>query len=390
MAPNMQAPEKARLWKGMVMAKRPMCSLLVLAIAACSGGGSSSGGTIVTPGPTPSPTSTPAPSPTPTPPVYTPAAAASATTGRTLPLGKCLNMGNHLEAPNEGDWGRAIVDGDFAIIKAAGFTSIRLPVRWSAHAQTTAPYTIDPAWMARVRHVVDTARAAGLNVLLNMHHYDEIFVDPAGHTARFAGMWKQIAAEFAGDDEDHLWFELLNEPNGALNDSNLLSVLNPALANVRATNPTRRVVIGGQNWSGVDSLATLAFPADPNLVPTIHTYDPFNFTHQGASWITPTPPLGRLFGGAADVTELNANLQKVRDFMTRTGRVPFVGEYGVNDHPDVPLAQRLSYYRTITAAYASIGVQSCAWAYTNTFRLRDGSAWLPGIVEAISTTTTLE
>ncbi|RYY33102.1 MAG: glycoside hydrolase family 5 protein, partial [Sphingomonadales bacterium] len=50
-------------------------------------------------------------------------------------------MGNHLEAPNEGDWGRAIVDGDFAIIKAAGFDTIRLPVRWSAHALAGAPYT---------------------------------------------------------------------------------------------------------------------------------------------------------------------------------------------------------------------------------------------------------
>ena len=57
-----------------------------------------------------------------------------------------------------------------------------------------------------------------------------------------------------------MWFELLNEPNTNVNDSNLLTILNPALAHVRATNATRPVIIGGQNWSGVDSLATLTLP----------------------------------------------------------------------------------------------------------------------------------
>ena len=364
-------------------------SLFALALVACSGG-TSSGGAVVAPTPSPSSSPTATPSPTPSAPVYTPAAAFAPTTGISLPIGKCVNMGNHLEAPNEGDWGRAIADGDFAIIKAAGFDTIRLPVRWSAHALAAAPYTIDAAWMARVRHVVDTARGAGLNVILNLHHYEEMATDPGAHATRFAELWKQIAAAFADEPTASVWFELMNEPNGALNDANLPGILAPALANVRATNPTRPVIVGGQNWSGVASLDTLALPNDPYVIATVHTYDPFNFTHQGATWISPTPPLGRVFGSAADYAELDANLAKVRGYMTRTGRSVFVGEYGVNDDPGIPLAERIKYYGTLSAAYASIGVQSCAWAYTNTFRLRDGNAWLPGLVEAIRTTTTLQ
>jgi endoglucanase len=297
-------------------------------------------------------------------------------------------MGNHLEAPNEGEWGRAIADDDFQIIKAAGFDSVRIPVRWSTHALSAAPYTIDAAFMARVKHVVALAEAQGLGIILNMHHYEELFQSPAAHAARFAEMWKQIAFEFRNAGSK-VWFELINEPNTNLNDSNLLSVLNPALASVRATNPTRPVIIGGQNWSGVPSLATLQMPNDPYLVPTFHTYDPFNFTHQGATWVTPTPPLGRTFGGAQDVNELNANLQSVQNYIQATGRVPFIGEYGANDHAQVPLAERLKYYEVVSSAYASIGVQSCAWGYTNTFRLREGNAWLPGMVSAIKTTTSL-
>lgn len=357
-------------------------TVALCALMACSGGGATAGGSVTTPSPSPTPTPTPTPSSSPTP-VYTPAATYVPKNGPQIAIGKCVNMGNHLEAPTETQWGRAIVDADFTIIKQAGFDTVRLPVRWSAHAMQDAPYTIDVAWMARVRHVVNTAKAAGLKVMLNMHHYDEIFIDPAAHTARFAAMWKEIGTEFAGDDEATLWFELLNEPHNALDDSNLLSVLNPALANVRATNPTRPVIIGGQNWSGVDSLATLPLPVDDHLVVTFHSYDPFNFTHQGASWQTPTPPLGVSFGSPADYAYLDANLAKVKSYRDRTGLQVFLGEYGVNDNPQIPLSERVKYYDVMSSAYASIGVESCAWGYTNTFRLRDGDAWLPGMLEAI-------
>ncbi len=378
------------------MKQRILAAGAALAVLAACGGGGSAGGAVTVPAPAPVPSPTPSPvaSPTPTstPVSYAPAAAFRATTGATIPVGKCVNMGNHLEAPNEGDWGRAIVDADFTLIKAAGFDTIRLPVRWSNHALAAAPYTIDAAFLARVRHVVDTARAAGLNVILNLHHYEEMATAPAAHADRFAGLWRQIAVAFADVPEASLWFELMNEPNGALNDSNLKTILTPALAAVRASNRTRPVIIGGQNWSGVPSLATLQLPDDTRLVVTIHTYDPFDFTHQNATWLAPgrVPPLGRTFGSAADYRELDANLATVRDYMRTTGRQVFVGEYGANDDPGIPLSQRVLYYGAVSSAYASIGVQSCAWAYANTFKLRDGSGWLPGMMDAIRTTTTLQ
>jgi endoglucanase len=373
--------------------KHVAVSLLALSLGACGGGagGMSSGGgggVIVAPTPTPAPVPTPTPTPTPT---FTPAAAAVPTTGIHVPVGKCVNMGNMLEAqPNEGSWGRAIVDGDFAIIRTGGFDTVRIPVWFSGHALTGAPYTIDATFMARVHHVVDAATAAGLNAIIDMHNFDELFADPAANTTRLAEMWRQIAVEFAGAPAS-VWFEISNEPHGNLTNANLVATFTPAIAAIRVTNPTRPIVIGGENWSGVDSLATLTLPADPYVVPTIHTYDPFEFTHQGATWVTPTPPVGRVFGSAADFTQLNANLQKVREYITRTGRVPFVGEYGAIDDTGLTVAQRVQYYNTITTAYASIGVQTCAWGYTDTFRLRDQTGdWLAGMLSGIKTTTTIQ
>ena len=203
-----------------------------LALASCGDGGASSASS-----PAPSPSSSTPASSRPT----TPAPEPAKLTQADARIGECMNMGNHLEAPNEGDWGRAIVDSDLSEIKARDFETIRLPVRFSNHAQTTAPYTIDTAFMDRVEHVVDTARVAGLRVILDLHHYEDpqgnIFSDPTGQAPRFAGLWKQIAARFKGKDA-MVWFELLNEPHDQLRNSNLLAVLQPALDEVRKTNPT--------------------------------------------------------------------------------------------------------------------------------------------------------
>lgn len=315
---------------------------------------------------------------------YTPAKAARPRVGPRVRVGKCVNISGALDAPTETAWGPPIADDDFTIIKAAGFSTVRLPVAFSRHAADAPPYAIDPVFLARVRHVVEQATAAGLNVLLDMHNYDEVMRDPEGQADRYTALWRQVAARFA-DAPSTVWFELLNEPYDKLDNDNLGRLYAPALAAIRQTNP-RRIVVVGPQWNNLDKMLAFAMPADPYVVPSFHYYDPFLFTHQGAAWADPTPPIGRPFGSAEDKAELDRGLDKVRGYIARTGRVPILGEYGVQDDPRVPLAQRVRYYGAVSAAFASVGVGSCAWGYRTGFRLRDGDHWLPGLVEAIRTT----
>src|SRR5450756_2734644 len=93
---------------------------IVSGLLACSGGSNARGPNISAPLPEPA---TVAPGP-----------AARPTTGVALPLGKCVNLANMLEAPSEGAWGRAFQDADASRIRQAGFATVRLPVRFSAHA----------------------------------------------------------------------------------------------------------------------------------------------------------------------------------------------------------------------------------------------------------------
>jgi endoglucanase len=314
-------------------------------------------------------------------PVFTPAPAATARVGPSAKLGKCINLANTLEPPNEGEWGPAFRDEDARILRSAGFSTVRVPVNFLGHARASAPYTLDRRFMERARHVIDTLRASGLNFIVDHHNNDDLSAAPNSNRDRSAAVWRQVAAALR-DEPANVWFELLNEPHGNLTNANLLATLTPSLAAIRETNPTRIVVIGGDHWSGVDSLETLALPDDPYVIPTMHYYDPFDFTHQGASFIHPAPPYGRSFGDVADAAQLEANLAKIRAYVARTGRVPFVGEYGAIE--TIPLPQRTLYYHTVTSAFASLGVASCAWGYRNAFPLWRDGRWLPGMVEGIA------
>ena len=310
------------------------------------------------------------------------AATAANAPPRSLPVGACINMGDQLEGQGETAHGGARIEAaDFKRIHAAGFKTVRIPVRWSNKTGDGPGYAIDPAWMARVTTVVDQALAAHLNVILNDHNFNALDSDPAANSAKLAAIWTQVAAHFASRPSKHLWFEIENEPHDKFDRGNLLATLAPALAAIRASNPRRPVVIGGENWSGIDSLAVLDLPDDPNVYPTFHYYEPFEFTHQGAGWVHPKPPaLGRVYGSADDARRLVTDTAKIRAYVARTGVVPFMGETGAYD-AHIPLAQRVQYTRAVHDAFAPLGVGICGWAYTNTFPYYDHKAgrWLPGM-----------
>ncbi len=201
-------------------------------------------------------------------------------------MGRGMNMGNMFEAPTETEWGNPFRDDYFERIASQGFKHVRIPVRWDvpARAQQTAPYTINASFLARIKTVVDNALANKLMVVFNMHHHEEIFSNPANAKERFLSQWGQIAAYFK-DYNQNLLFEILNEPHDKLTPELWNIYLKDALAEIRKTNPTRGVVIGPGNYNAVGSMRQLEIPNDKNLIVSIHYYNPFQFTHQGADWI---------------------------------------------------------------------------------------------------------
>ncbi len=201
-------------------------------------------------------------------------------------IGRGINIGNALDAPSEGEWGVTLKEEYFDLVKQAGFNSIRLPVRWSAHAPNVPPYAIDPGFMKRVDWAVNNCLSRNLPVVLNIHNYFEFYNDPRNHKDKYLALWKQIAEHYK-DYPDTLLFELLNEPQGKLRASPWNLLLKQALAIVRESNPNRTVVIGPANGNAIEYLKSLDIPKDDrNIIVTFHYYLPMKFTHQGAPWIT--------------------------------------------------------------------------------------------------------
>ena len=71
-----------------------------------------------------------------------------------------------------------------------------------------------------------------------------------------------------------------------------------AITEIRQTNPHRTIVVEPGGWGGIGELNKLVLPPDDNLIVSVHCYDPFYFTHQGATWTSgQTPVTGIIFPG---------------------------------------------------------------------------------------------
>ena len=206
-------------------------------------------------------------------------------------LGKGVNMGNMFEAPTETAWGNPFRDDYFQRIAALGFDHVRVPIRWDTQERVNleSPYTINPDFMDRVKYVVDKAREEDLMVIINMHHHDDLFENPEANKDRFLAQWEQISAVFK-DYDDNLLFEVLNEPHGNLSAELWNVYFEDALHVIRVENPTRAVVMGIAEFGGLRALPKLIAPDDPNIILSIHYYEPFTFTHQGAGWVNGSDP----------------------------------------------------------------------------------------------------
>lgn len=248
-------------------------------------------------------------------------------------LAKTMNLGNALESPNfEGEWGMVIEDWMFPTIKQAGFTAVRIPIRWSAHAQDNAPYTIDSSWFARVDHVVNQAIVHNLAVIINMHHYDEFNDDPFGHRDRFLAMWTQIAQRYQNLPQS-VSFELLNEPNGNI-EPHWNQFAADSLAVVRASNPRRTVLIGPTGYNKLSRLQDLVLPQDDNLVLSVHYYEPFDVTHQQASWVTFSDgsliyPDNETCCDQSVEEQIRIDMASIGQWARSRNRPVFIGEFGV-------------------------------------------------------------
>jgi endoglucanase len=125
---------------------------------------------------------------------------------------------------------------------------------------------------------------AGLLVIVDIHNEDRAAeLNPDWQTA-FVKFWSALANRLAKFDPELTMLEIINEPVFDKREEEW-NTLNARLATaIRQSAPRHTIVTSGPNWGGIDGLKKVRLLDDRNVVYSFHCYDPFAFTHQGATW----------------------------------------------------------------------------------------------------------
>ena len=247
--------------------------------------------------------------------------------------GNGWNLGNTLDAKSDGSksnkglgtetsWGMPTTTQDMInAVAAKGFKTIRIPVSWHNHITEESGHKIDPEWLARVKTIVDWSLAAGMKVIINIHHdnlgevenkakgvytmdttygfcvpENSDFLKAASKTY-IVDIWTQVA-EYFKDYDSSLIFELLNEPRAVgtkyewNTPSGMESNVSAANAIIKEYEEAALGVIrssGGNNATRYVMVAPYAaspsmmngwsLPSDSagKLIVSVHAYAPYPF-----------------------------------------------------------------------------------------------------------------
>ncbi|WP_395853825.1 cellulase family glycosylhydrolase [Cystobacter fuscus] len=291
------------------------------------------------------------------------------------------NIGNTLEAVGgETAWGNPRVNQQLInSVKAAGFNAVRIPTSWDLHADQTTRQ-IDPAWMARVKEVVDYAYGQGMYVILNIHwdggwlEEHPLYSHQAAVNQKQRAYWTQIANTFK-DYNERLLFAGTNEVHadyGTPTTEHITvqqSYLQTFVDAVRATggnNASRTLVVQTYNTNSWHGLNYFSLPSDTisnRLIVEVHHYDPYDYTlnPNGSClyWGAPYPTQSACtWAQEAYHDDLFA---RVKAKWIDQGVPVIIGEYGVGTRPNLDLQSRQYYLEYVNRAAAINGVKTFYW-----------------------------
>jgi aryl-phospho-beta-D-glucosidase BglC (GH1 family) len=185
------------------------------------------------------------------------------------------------DAPNHFD--DYISDAEAALIARMGLRHVRLCVAPGVIMESN-PGALRTDRLPQLEAAIQRFHRAGLLVVLDLHNEDRAAeLDPIWQEA-CVRLWSALASRLSRFDPDLLIFELLNEPVFRQREEEWNPFNARLAAAIRARAPEHTLMTSGPNWGSIDGLHRLTPLPDQNVVYSFHCYDPFAFTHQGATW----------------------------------------------------------------------------------------------------------
>lgn len=290
---------------------------------------------------------------------------------------------------------------DAALIKAIGFRHVRFTFNEATVVDKEKPAVLNPEKMKRFETAIDMLLAAGLAVIVDFHpeeDYKRAVEKDAAAIENFVGMWRALARHLSSRDPERIFFEVMNEP--VMRDSARWNVIQKkVLAAMRESAPRHTLIAAAAEWSEIYKLEFVEVVADRNVVYNFHCYEPFKFTHQGATWAGPTVKGLKNVpypSSPAAVAKVLADLpdEKTRQLMIQYGKETWnaekidaliaraaawgrkhgaaltCNEFGV--YRVAPAADRNRCIEDVRNACEKHGIGWCMWDYAGAFGVATG------------------
>jgi endoglucanase len=181
---------------------------------------------------------------------------------------------------------------DIALIESLGFDHVRLTLEPALLFNLDDPSTLKAEHLRYLDNALDLILKQGLAVIVDIHPSDEFKVRLNSNDRQieaFAQFWLALAHHLSTRDPERVFLEVINEP--MVEDGNRwVGMQGKLISAVRSGAPQHTIIASGHRWSGIAELLFLVPYADRNIIYNFHFYEPFAFTHQGASWAGPNVP----------------------------------------------------------------------------------------------------
>ena len=174
---------------------------------------------------------------------------------------------------------------DLRLIHDNGFTFVRIGIDPAALMEHGLKSKESADLMYRLDLGVTEALQAGLAVEICVFPTDawKHGLETQRGVDNFLMLWRFLAQHFATKDADHILLELMNEPE--LSDPYRWMGIQAATVDaIRKIDAAHTIVATAARYSGLEDLLKVQPVKDTNVIYNFHFYEPFPFTHQGASW----------------------------------------------------------------------------------------------------------
>lgn len=283
---------------------------------------------------------------------------------------------------------------DFLNIKSLGCDVIRLPINLHAMTNSEPDYTIDPLFYFFLDQAVDWTEELEMHLIFDNHSLNAPFDKPDELENMLILVWKQMAAHYR-ERSSYIYYEILNEPHD-ISDANWNNIQQNVITAIREVDQKHTLIVGPAGWNSYNNLQNMPEYTDENLIYTHHFYDPFVFTHQGASWTSPSmeslsgvpfpyeasqiPECPQDLKGTWVENNLNgyqndgtvARVQQWLDIAIKfknERNIPlFCGEFGVYK-PNSDAGDRAFWYSEVRKYLEENGIAWTIWDYTGGFGL---------------------